>query len=118
MKYYKCAKCGIRWSKANNVEVNCCPVCESCNIDYLGESESISKLNASNIVKLSEVCRKLDFESFKSNILYALEFVKADDDYLKEKFEAFRNEGLDWLCHLDYKTAERFLGKLIEKIKG
>jgi len=44
-------------------------------------------------VLCAEVCRKLDFESFKS-------------------------EGLDWLYHLDHKTAKRFLGKLIEKIKG
>jgi len=118
MKNYKCNECGVRWSKANNVEVNICPVCSSNNIDYLGESENDSKLNASNIVKLSEVCSKLDFENFKNDILYALEFVKADDDYLQKKFEAFRNEGLDWLCHLDYKTAERFLGELIKKIKG
>ena len=114
--HYECYKCGNEWSENSDNNVCSCPFCGSSNIECINEKYLDLSLNASNIKKLSKICYNLKFEDFKKIFLYALNMINADEWYLTEKFEAFKQEGLDWTCRLDDITAERFFNKLLERI--
>ena len=74
----------------------------------------MNELSYKSIKKLSQICYNIDFNKFKNMMKTALRVYELDDSYAEEKFQAFKLEGLDWLCRLDDETAERFFKELIK----